>query len=95
MDADSSMNEDRKAISGFVFIVNRGAVSWSAKRQEIISLLTTRSEYIAATYAAQEALWLCQIIFQLFGVALESTTLFYNNQSAITLLNSDGQGFCL
>ena len=83
VDADSSMNEDRKAISGFVFIINRGAVSWSAKRQEIISLLTTKSEYFAATYAAKEALWLHQIIFQLF---VEPTTLFCNNQSAITLL---------
>ena len=36
VDVDGSMNEDRKAISGFVFIVNGGAVSWSAKRQEII-----------------------------------------------------------
>ena len=28
------------------------------KQQEIISLSTTESEYIAATYAAKEALWL-------------------------------------
>ena len=85
VDVDGSMNEDRKAISGFMFIVNRGAVSWSAKRQEIISLSTTESEYIAATYAAKEALWLRQIIFQLFGVTLEPTTLFCDNQSAIAL----------
>ena len=84
-DADRSTNEDRKAISGHTFIVNGGAVSWSAKRQEIISLSTTESKYIASTYAAKEALWLCQIILQLFGVKLDTMTLFSENQSAIAL----------
>jgi hypothetical protein len=31
-DADSNMAEDRRAISGYAFIINGGAVSWSAKR---------------------------------------------------------------
>ena len=85
VDADGSMNEDRKAISGYAFIINGGAVSWSAKRQEIISLSTTESEYITATYAAKEALWLRQLISQLFGTTLDATTLFCDNQSAIAL----------
>ena len=84
-DADGSMAEDRKAISGYAFMVNGGAVSWSAKRQQIISLSTTESEYIAATYAAKEALWLRQLILQLFGITLDATTLFSDNQSAIAL----------
>jgi len=84
-DADGSMMEDRKAISGYVFIVNRGAVSWSAKKQEIVSLSTTESKYIAATYATKEALWLRTLISQLFGNILEATTLFSDNQSAIAL----------
>ena len=84
-DADGSMGEDRKAISGYAFLVNGGAVSWSAKRQELISLSTTESKYIAATYAAKEALWLRQLILQLFGIILDATTLFSDNQSAIAL----------
>ena len=75
-DADGSMSEDCKAISGYTFLVNGGAVSWSAKQQQIISLSTTESEYVTATYAAKEALWLCQLISQIFGVPLETTTLF-------------------
>src|SRR6202522_4010649 len=85
VDADGSMGEDRRAISGYAFIINGGAVSWSAKRQEIISLSTTESEYIAATYAAKEALWLRQLILQLFGILLPATPLFCDNQSAIAL----------
>jgi hypothetical protein len=84
-DADGSMMEDRRAISGYAFIINGGAVSWSAKKQEIVSLSTTESEYIAATYAAKEALWLRSLISQLFGKTLPATTLFSDNQSAIAL----------
>ena len=84
-DADGSMAEDRKAISGYAFIINGGAVSWSAKRQAIISLSMTESEYVAATYAAKEALWLRSLISQLFGITLNATTLFSDNQSAIAL----------
>jgi hypothetical protein len=50
-------------------MINGGAVSWSAKHQEIISLSTTESEYIATTYTAKEALWLHQLILQIFGVS--------------------------
>jgi len=42
---DGSMKEDQKAILGYAFIINGGAISWSAKCQEIISLSTTESEY--------------------------------------------------
>ena len=85
MDVDGSMAEDRKAISGCAFLVNGGAVSWSAKWQEIILLLTTESEYVAAVHAAKEALWLCSLISSLFGIDIPMTILFSDNQSAIAL----------
>jgi hypothetical protein len=84
-DADGSMAEDRRAVSGYAFLVDGGAVSWSTKCQEIVSLLTTESKYIVAVHAAKEALWLCSLISQLFGNFMEPTTLFSDNQSAIAL----------
>ena len=85
-DADGSMSEDCKAISGYTFLINGGAISWSAKCQEIISLLATESKYIAAMYTAKEVLWLRQLISQIFGITLEATTLFSDNQSTIALM---------
>jgi hypothetical protein len=84
-DADGSMAEDRKAISGYAFLIDGGAVSWSSKRQDIISLSTTESEYVAATHATKEALWLRSLIGELFTPITEPTTLFSDNQSAIAL----------
>ncbi|KAF5383863.1 hypothetical protein D9615_003633 [Tricholomella constricta] len=84
-DADGSMAEDRHAISGYAFILYGGAISWSAKRQEIIALSTTEAEYVAATHAAKEALWLRSLVTEIFDTTLEATTLFSDNQSAIAL----------
>lgn len=58
VDVDGSMAEDRKAISGYAFLIDGRAVSWSSKRQDIIFLSTTESEYVAATHATKEVLWL-------------------------------------
>ena len=55
-DADGSMAEDRRAVSGFTSLIDGGVVSGSSKRQEIASLLTTESAYVAATHATKETL---------------------------------------
>jgi Reverse transcriptase (RNA-dependent DNA polymerase) len=84
-DADGSMNEDRRAISGYAFLIDGGAVSWSSKRQEIVSLSTTESEYVAATHGMKEALWLRSLLTDAFGTTISATTLFSDNQAAIAL----------
>jgi len=84
-DADGSMAEDRHAISGYAFILDGGAVSWGSKRQEIVSLSTTESEYVAITHAAKEAKWLRSLIGEIFQPIDEPSTLFSDNQSAIAL----------
>ena len=84
-DADGSMAEDRRAISGYAFLIDGAAVSWSSKRQEIVSLSTTESEYVAATHGGKEALWLRSLISEVFGELTSPTTLFSDNQAAIAL----------
>ena len=58
---------------------------WLSKRQEIVSLSTTESEYIAATHGGKEALWLRSLISEVFGPITSPTTLFSDNQAAIAL----------
>ena len=84
-DADGSMAEDRHAMSRYAFLLDGGVVSWSSKCQEIISLSTTEWEYVTATHAAKEAIWLRSLIRQLFSPLLKPTVPFPDNQSAIAL----------
>ncbi|MCI80673.1 copia-type polyprotein, partial [Trifolium medium] len=43
---------DRKSTSGFVFMLGSGAISWSSKKQPIVTLSTTEVEYVAAAACA-------------------------------------------
>ena len=84
-DADGSSQEHRHAISGYAFLIDGGAVSWSSKKQELVTLSTTEAEYVAATYAAKEALWLKRLISKVFRSLNEPITLYSDSQSAIAL----------
>jgi len=48
---------DRKSISGYVGLIDGGAVSWGSKKQTSVSLSTVEVEFIAASTAVKEILW--------------------------------------
>ena len=89
VDADGASQEHRRAISGYVFMVDGGAVSWTFKKQELVTLSTTEAEYVAATHAAKEAMWL-RALFSEIHAEIKSgpTTIFGDNKSAIALAHS-------
>ena len=58
-DADwGSDLDERKSTSGYVFLLNNGAITWSSKKQPCIALSTMEAEYVACSVAVQEAVWL-------------------------------------
>ena len=65
--------------------MNRGAIYWSSKKQSLVTLSKAESEYVAATYAAKEALWLHQIIEEIYQPLEKPITLYSDSQSAIAL----------
>lgn len=84
-DVDGSMAEDQCAISGYAFLINSGTASWSSKWQEVVSLSTTESKYVAATHGMKEALWLRSLLSEVFSTIPNPTTMFSDNQAAIAL----------
>ena len=73
------------SISGYSFHMERGAVSWSSKKQYIIALSTTEAEYIALTHVAKEALWLRTFLSELRGVPYGPVPINCDNQGAVAL----------
>jgi hypothetical protein len=51
-DVDWALQEHRHSISGYIFTMDGGAISWSSKKQPIVALSTTEAEYIAATHVS-------------------------------------------
>jgi transposase InsO family protein len=88
-DADGASQEHRHAISGYAFLIDGATVSWASRKQELVTLSTAEAEYVAATHAAKECIWLRRLIEPLFGPSLTPTILHCDNQAAVHLATDD------
>ena len=61
--------DDSKSQTGYVFILNGGAVSWCSSKQSVVAGSTCEAEYIAASNVANEGVWMKEFISDL-GVIL-------------------------
>ncbi|KAJ9536377.1 hypothetical protein OSB04_un000437 [Centaurea solstitialis] len=61
--------DDFRSQSGYVFTLNGGAISWKSSKQDTIAYSTTEAEYIAASDAAKEVVWLRNFLSDLRVVA--------------------------
>ncbi|KAE8730652.1 putative galacturonosyltransferase 6 [Hibiscus syriacus] len=85
VDSDYAGDLDKsKSTTGYVFKVAGGAVSWVSKLQSVVATSTTEAEYVAATQASKEAIWLKMLLEEL-GHNQEYVSLFCDSQSALHL----------
>ena len=62
-DADYAGDIDsRRSTTGYFYTLGGTAISWASKLQQTVALSTTEAEYMAATQAAKEALWLKKLL---------------------------------
>ena len=76
--------DGRRSTTGYVFIVSDTAVSWISKLQNIVALSTTEAEYVAATEASKEMIWMQRFMEEL-EKKQEDCKLYNDSQSAIHL----------
>ena len=50
--------ETKRGRSGYVFMSAGAAISWGSKLQEVVTLSSTESEYVAMSFAVQEGVYL-------------------------------------
>ncbi|KZV25304.1 retrovirus-related Pol polyprotein from transposon TNT 1-94 [Dorcoceras hygrometricum] len=77
--------DDMKSTSGYCFTLGSGVFSWSSKKQEIVAQSTAEAEFIAATAAVNQSLWLRKILFDLSLEQTQSTEIHVDNQAAIAI----------
>lgn len=85
VDADMAGDIDNRRITtGYVFTVGGTTVSWVSKIQSVVALSTTEAEYVAATKASKEMIWLQRFMDEL-DKKHDMGTLYSDRQSAIHL----------
>jgi hypothetical protein len=76
---------DRKSTSGCCFSLGSGLVSWFSRKQKSVALSSAEAEYMAASQASCEAIWLRKMLVGLFGQEMAPTLIHCDNQSCIKL----------
>jgi hypothetical protein len=88
-DADWAGDLDtRRSTTGYVLMLNNGAIVWKSRRQPTVALSTMESEYMALTEATKELKWVRTLLAELGysnGKTDKPTDLFSDSQSAIAL----------
>ena len=70
---------------GHVFYLNDSPITWCSQKQEIVALSSCEAEFMAATEAAKQAIWLQELLGEIIGKACTRVTIRVDNRTAISL----------
>jgi len=85
-DADCAGSEDdNRSTSGYAFSFGIGVFSWSSMKQNTVILSTAEAEYVSASEATAQSIWLRFVLDDLGEMQAEATPLFCDNMSAISM----------
>ena len=87
--ANGTSQEHHHAISGYVFCIDGGVISWNSRKLALVSLSTTESEYVAMMGATKEALWIRMFLGEILCPLTKPMLLYCNNLSAIAVVKND------
>ena len=85
---DSSYNvdpDDGRSTSGHIFFLNMCHVSWSSTKQEIVALSSCEAEFMAATEATKQTIWLQELLGEITSDEAAKTVVRIDKKSAIAL----------
>ena len=87
-DSDYVGDLNDRSTSCSVFMMSSGIVSWSSRKQQVVTLYTTEAEFIVAATSACQAIWMRRILKELHFQQHEPTIIYCDNSSAIKLLKN-------
>lgn len=85
--SDSSHNidiDDGRSTSGHIFYFGSSPITWTSQKQPNVALSSCEAEFMAATKAAKQAIWLKELMEEILSKD-EKVTLRIDNKSAIAL----------
>jgi len=89
VDADWAGDTDtRRSHMGYILMMNGGPISWKSPRQDNVSLSTSEAEFVAASLAGQEVIYLRETLTD-FGYSQPKVTLLYEDTLACVAMSEN------
>ena len=86
MDSGHNIDEDDgRSTTGHIFYLDDCPISWYSTKQETVALSSCEAEFMAATEAAKQAIWLQELLEEVSKETYKRTTIYIDNKSAIAL----------
>lgn len=76
---------DRRSTTGYCFNMGSTAISWCSKKQSTVALSSCEAEYVAASMATQECIWLKRLIQEMLSALDHPIPIHCDSESAIKL----------
>ena len=87
-DSDWASDRDsRRSTTGYVFMLNQGAVSWKSRLQPTTAASSVEAEYMSAASATREAMWLRTLMAD-FDLGIGAVRIWDDSQGAIGLIRN-------
>lgn len=77
--------DDRKSTGGMAYYLNESLISWVSQKQRCVALSSCEAEFMAATAAACQGIWLRNVLSQITATKIGPVVLYIDNKSAIDL----------
>ena len=80
--------DDRKSVTGYCTFIGSNLVSWSSKKQSVISRSSTEAEYRSLAHVASEVTWIMSLLSEINMLPPKPPTIWVDNLSAISLASN-------
>jgi hypothetical protein len=77
--------EDRKSITGYVFVLGGAPNAWSSRKKLVVALSSCGAEYIVDSLCACQAMWMVNLVEEITTKSHGAITMKIDNMSAINL----------
>jgi hypothetical protein len=90
-DSNWGNSDDGRSVSGMLAQIGDASVCWTSKKQSTVALSSSEAEYVAASEAARELVWLRRLCGKLQAVQKGATPMYVDNTTAISMIDGEGK----